>query len=81
MGKKNLEEVIWKGNSRKMYEAILNSTPKLFQKSIIKLATKWVQEHNVEVVTEEMIFQVVEDVAPIKVKSKILQALESMKTK
>ncbi len=74
-----LKEIKWKGNSKEMYELVLSQTPLLFKNQIIRLVSNWINDHNIEVITEEVIFEIVEDIAPLKIKVKLLPVLKNMR--
>ncbi|MBO0573532.1 hypothetical protein EXQ42_00720 [Clostridium botulinum] len=79
-----MEEILnnlkWEGNSKRMYEVILKAVPKLFQSSIKRMVANWIINHKVEVVTEDIVFQAVEDMVPSEAKNKLLHILNQMKT-
>ncbi|EPY2276688.1 hypothetical protein ACXAT3_001411 [Clostridium sporogenes] len=79
-----MEEILnnlkWEGNSKRMYEVILKAVPKLFQGSIKRLVANWIINHKVEVITEDIVFQAVEDMAPSEAKNKLLPILNQIKT-
>lgn len=76
-----MENLKWDGNSREMYGIILKATPELLQGGVRRLVTSWVKKNEVEVVTEDTVFQVLEDIAPSEAREKIVPILESMRTK
>lgn len=80
MTNKIIDQLTWEGNSKMMYERVLESVPKLLQGAIVKIVTQWVQKHDIKVITEEVVFQMVDDVAPSDIKAKLVPYLENMKT-
>ncbi|SUY47967.1 Uncharacterised protein [Clostridium putrefaciens] len=75
-----MKEIKWNGNSKKMYELVLSQTPLLFKNKIIRLVSNWINDHKIELITEEVIFEIVEDIAPLKIKVKLLPVLKNMRT-
>lgn len=74
----NLE---WQGNSRKMYEAILRAVPPLFAGSVRKTIMRWLVQHQIKVVTEELVFQAVDEIAPRDLANKkIKPGLEKLRS-
>lgn len=79
--KANLENLVWEGNSKKMCEAVLAVVPSFMQGGLKKQISSWIKEHNVEKVTEDVFFQVFEDIAPASYQKKLMPELEKLKTK
>gem|GEM_PF-2858437 len=75
-----LKEVKWEGNSKDMYKLVISQTPILFKKQIIILVSNWINHNNIKVITEEVVFEIVEDIAPLKIKMKLLPVLKSMRS-
>ena len=75
------DSLTWEGNSKKMYEAVLDAVPKLFRGSITDKIEDYVEENEVTVVTEDLIIQVIGEKAPASFKDKFLKLLEPMRTK
>lgn len=78
----NLENLTWKDNSRKMYEAILNGVPFLFVGGVKRNIAEWIKRNNISIVTEDIVFMAVDDIAPEKLANgKIKPELEKLRTK
>ncbi|KOR26794.1 hypothetical protein ACFLKB_14445 [Clostridium sp. FAM 1755] len=75
-----LNNLKWEGNSKRMYEVILKAVPKVFQGTINSLVANWIINNKVEIVTEDIVFQAVEYMAPSEAKNKLLPILNQMKT-
>lgn len=76
-----LQNLQWQGNSRAMYGAILNGVPPMFRGSVKKSIVKWVVQHHIQVVTETLVFQAVNEIAPPDLaRKRILPELEKLKT-
>ena len=76
-----LQNLKWQGNSRAMYGAILNGVPPMFRGSVKKSIVKWVVQKNISVVTEELVFQAVHEIAPPDLaRKRILPELEKLRT-
>ncbi len=76
-----VENLKWEGNSKMMYGTILKATPELLQGGIKRLVASWVEKHEVDVVTEDMVFEVLDDIAPSEARDKIGPILETMRSK
>lgn len=77
-----LQNLKWQGNSRAMYGAILNGVPPMFRGSVKRSIVKWVVQHQISVVTEELVFQAVNEIAPPDLaRKRILPELEKLRTK
>ena len=77
-----LQHLVWLENSRAMYVAIQNGVPPLFSGSVQKSIAKWVAENNMRVITEEVVFQAVREIAPPALaRDRILPELEKLKTR
>ena len=74
----NLE---WQGNSKKMYDAILREIPPIFAGSVKKSISDWIVKNNIRVVTEEIIFRAVDEIAPASLANTIKPRLEKLKSK
>ncbi len=75
-----LDNVTWKGNSRKMYKAVMSAVPSIFRSMIRREIESWVVEHKVKVVTEELLLKMFYEKAPKGYKQKLGPKLEAMKT-
>ncbi len=75
-----MEDLRWEGNSKEMYKVILKAIPELLQGGVKKLVASWVKKNEIEVVTEDTVFQVLEDIAPSEARKKLEPILESMRT-
>ncbi|EGD47953.1 hypothetical protein Cpap_2639 [Ruminiclostridium papyrosolvens DSM 2782] len=75
-----LDNVTWKGNSRKMYKAVMSAVPSIFRSTIKREIESWVVEHKVKVVTEDLLLKMFHEKAPKGYKQKLGPKLEAMKT-
>ncbi|HEX2927422.1 MAG TPA: hypothetical protein VHP38_14380 [Ruminiclostridium sp.] len=75
-----LENVTWKGNSQKMYKAIMAAVPSIFKSMIKHEVEGWLAKNSVTVVTEELLLKMFYEKAPKGYIQKIGPALEKMKT-
>jgi hypothetical protein len=76
-----MDELQWQDNSKQMYEAILKEIPGIFRGSVKKNIAKWISQNKIHTVTENTIFQAVDEIAPADIASKIKTGLEKLKTK
>lgn len=60
----------WQGNSKKMYDSILKSIPLLFRSSINNNIEKWIYKNNIKIITEDIVFKAVDDIAPFDLANK-----------
>ncbi|GAA0736063.1 hypothetical protein [Clostridium oceanicum] len=75
-----LNKLTWEGNSKMMYKTILKHVPKILQGGIERLVENWVSNNNVKVVTEDIVFKVVKEVAPKQAKEKLIPELNKMRS-
>jgi len=75
-----LDNVTWKGNSKKMYIVILGAVPSIFKSTIKHEVTDWLIKNKVEEITEELILKMFKEKAPKGMWQKVAPQLESFKT-
>jgi hypothetical protein len=75
-----LENVTWKGNSKKMYKVILENVPSIFKSMIKREVEAWLVKNKVEEVTEELVIKMFKEKAPKGILQKVGPKLEKMKT-
>ncbi len=78
---KNLDNINWKGNSKAMYDGIINAMPPLFKAAVKKKVSVWIDKYNIETVTEDDVIETVEKFAPDNYKEKLLTLVKQLKTK
>jgi hypothetical protein len=77
-----MNELEWQGNSKAMVQGILNATPSFFRGTVKNRIQKWVSKNNIKVVTEDIVFKAVDEIAPYDLaNSKIKPELMKMRTK
>ena len=76
-----LNDLEWQGNSKQMYQAVLNEVPRFFKGMVQRSIIDWVLKNKVESVTEDIIFMAVDDIASGGLAEKIKTGLEKYKTK
>ena len=59
-----LDKLEWQGNSKQMYHAIFKEIPPLFAGSVKKRIIDWIIKNNIRIVTEDIVFKAVKDIAP-----------------
>jgi hypothetical protein len=69
----------WEGNSRKMYEYMVSEVPFIAQIGLKNMIGRWLDKRKIMVVTEEIIFEAEEDLAPESYKKKFKDTLESLR--
>ena len=75
-----LDNVTWKGNSKKMYKTILEAVPSMFKSTIKHQVEDWLIKNKVDVVTEVLVIKMFKEKAPKGIWDKVSPKLESMKT-
>lgn len=76
-----LDNLTWKGNSKKMYKLVIDAVPSLF-KSVVKHEIEdWLIKNKVQVVTEELCIKMFKEKAPKGMIDNLSPKLESLKTK
>ena len=76
-----LSKLEWQGNSKEMYRAVLNAMPPLFVGSVQRSIINWIVRNNITLVTEDTVFQAVDEIAPPGIAKKIKTGLEKYRTK
>lgn len=77
-----MQNLTWQGNSKAMYEAILKGVPSMFRGNIKRSIVKWVVRNNISIVTEDLVFQAVKEIAPADLaRKRILPELEKLRTR
>lgn len=77
----SMKDLEWQGNSRKMYQAILNQVPSFFAGSVRSSIFNWIVKNNIRVVTEELVFKAVREIAPPSLAGSIEPQLEKLRSK
>ena len=75
-----LDNVTWKGNSKKMYKVILAAIPSIFKSTVKHEVNNWLVKNSVEIITKELIIKMFKEKAPKGMWQKIAPQLESIKT-
>ena len=71
----------WEGNSLMMYESILREVPPPFRNNVRRSIASWLVKNRISVVTEEIVFRAVRDIAPRRLADRrILPELEKLRT-
>ena len=77
-----MDDLQWQGNSRKMYEAVINEIPAFFRGSVRRSIVKWIEQNEIHTVTEDLIFRAVDEIAPADLAEKrIKPGLEELRTR
>ena len=77
----NPDKYTWEGNSRKMYEYMVSEVPFIAQIGLRNMIGKWLDKREIQVVSEDILFQAEEDLAPEAYKKKFKDTLEYLRTK
>ena len=76
------EGLTWEDNSKLMYDSILNEIPAFLRAGIYSSIKNWLLKNDISVVTEDVIFKAVNDIAPSNIANNmILPKLEKLKSK
>lgn len=75
-----LRSLTWQGNSQKMYRAILNQIPVFLRGSIQHKIVQFLKAKNTSIVTEPLVFEAVQAIAPPDLAAQILRQLATMKS-
>lgn len=76
----NMDNLNWEGNSKAMYDAIIDAMPPLFKAAVKKKISVWIDKYNIETVTEEDVIKTVKDYAPKEYTEKLLALISPLKT-
>lgn len=74
------DKLTWKGNSKNMYNTILNAVPSIFKSTVKHEVENWLIENKVDTITEDLILKMFKEKAPKAMWQKISPQLEKMKT-
>lgn len=75
-----IEDLTWEGNSKKMYDEIVNSLPPMFKAAVKKKFEVWVNQKNETHITEWNIKHTIEKYAPKQYQAKLMPVYEKYKT-
>lgn len=75
-----LDNVTWKGNSKKMYKVILSAVPSIFKSMVKHEVEAWLIKNSVDVVTEELVIKMFKEKAPKGIYQKVAPKIEALKT-
>jgi hypothetical protein len=75
------DEYQWNGNSKTMYDEVVNMTPWIFRHFPRSAILKGLNEKGSSTVTEEGLIAVCKDVTPEQYREKTMAVLEEHKTK
>lgn len=76
-----IQNLEWKGNSRAMYNAVLGAVPSLFRGAVKKNIAAWVVQNNINIVTEDLVFKAVNEIAPADLaRNRIIPELNKLRT-
>jgi hypothetical protein len=75
------DKLEWTGNSKSMYEEVVNLTPWVFRHFPRSAILKGFSEKGTTTVTEDGLIQVCKDVTPEQYREKTMAVLEEHKTK
>lgn len=81
MGSSVLDNVIWKGNSQKMFKVIIDAVPPIFKSTVKHEVEAWLSKNSVNEITEELVLQAFKEKAPKPMWNKLIPQLEALKTK
>ena len=74
------EDFEWRGNSKVMFEEVVNMTPWLFRHFPRSSILSALKEREGKIVTEEALIEVCQQVTPEKYREKTMVKLEELKT-
>ena len=80
MDKIKIEELTWEGNSKIMYEEIVNSLPPMFKAAVKKKFEVWVNQKGETTIKEWNIKHTLENHAPASYRDKYMLVYEKYKT-
>lgn len=75
-----MDKLTWQGNSKKMYNLVMDAVPRIFLSLVKRETEDWLVKNNVQVVSEELCLKMFKEKAPKGMIDKLLPQLESMKT-
>lgn len=76
----SLDNVVWKGNSQKMFNKIYDAVPSMFKSTVKREVEAWLKKNAVDEITEELVLQAFKEKAPKPMYNKLIPELEAMKT-
>ncbi len=76
----NMDNLNWEGNSKAMYDGIIDAMPPLFKAAVKKKVSVWIDKYSIKNVTEEDVIKTVKDYAPEKYKEELLGLIGQLKT-
>ncbi|MFZ5643708.1 MAG: PCP reductase family protein [Bacillota bacterium] len=73
--------VNFEGNSKKMYDVVLENIPMLMRGLAKKQIEAWVEKKNISTLTEDHVYQALKDIAPQSLADKVVPQLDALKSK
>jgi len=76
-----LDNLKWEGNSKKMFDLVMDAVPSIFKGLVKHEIEDWIVKNKLEVATEELCLKMFKEKAPKGMIEKLTPKLESLKTK
>ncbi len=80
MAKITLDELKWTGNSKQMYDKILEQLPPMFRAAVRKKFEVWVNQKNADTIREWNIKHTIEKYAPPKYQEMLMPIYDALKS-
>lgn len=80
MEKIKIEDLKWEGNSKKMYDEIIDALPPMYKAAVKKKFEVWVNQKNETTIKEWNIKHTIEKYAPKKYQEKFMPVYDKHKT-
>lgn len=75
-----MENLTWEGNSKEMYDRIIEVLPPLFKAAVKKKVSVWIDKYNIETITEKDVVETIKKLAPEGYKDKLLSLVTELET-
>lgn len=80
MEKSILQKIVWQGNSKKMFDVIMSNVPKFMKNNIQKTIEQQIIERKIDVATEDLIINLLEEVSPKPFSKVVMPIILGMKS-
>jgi len=76
-----VENLSWEGNSKTMYDRLVQSAPMFMRDKAQKDFQEWIAKKGITTMTEDLLEEHVKDTAPAMMQGMILAQIQSLKSK
>ena len=76
-----VENLSWEGNSKSMYEKLVESAPMFMREQAKKGFAEWIDRKGITTMTEDLVEEHIKETAPAPMQGMILAQIQPLKSK